>query len=487
MAKISLALPPESEEREMRSSIESQGSARLLLTVSQAHRTLAYRQWWIQQFATWFTVLGLIAAEHGAPILKSGQLGTWFLIFLIGWVGRACVFIPFFRLRPEQIARSFWMKLLPLLSTIIFNSFWIWTTILFTGPMLSMRELLLCFGFLSINIAMTGMWPVSPATSLLHYFMLWSSLSINLYLNGSASFASLVVLNVSVIIILWLNIFVSINQVKDQLNRSDEMDALLKSQRESNEQLRLLKDLAHKSLETRSEFFSAASHDFRQRLHAAKLWVLSAMAAAEGADEAKWPLTRLGQEIDALQGYINHVLDFARIESLDAGVQLDSTNVQALFQKLDLQFEQTNMEKGTNLRFRRSRITLNSDFSMLLRILENLVSNALKFTRGGVLVCARRRGEFLAIEVWDQGPGIKPEAHQRIFDAFYQETDGGSVAGNGVGLGLAIVKRFANRLGYQVEIQSAIGKGTVFRVLIPAEAIVKKPLAQAELQAAGTS
>lgn len=486
MAKISMALPSGPEEREMRSTIESQGSARLLLTVSLAHRNLAYRQWWIQQFATWFTVLGLIAAEQGAPILKSGQLGTWFLVFLISWVARICIFVPFFRLPPERVSESFWMKLLPLLSAIISNIFWVWTTILFTGPTLSMRELLLCFGFLSISISMTGMWPVSPATSLLHYLMLWSSLSVNLYLNGSASFASLVVLNVSVIIILWLNIFVSVNQVKDQLNRSDEMDALLKSQRESNEQLRLLKDLAHKSLETRSEFFSAASHDFRQRLHAAKLWVLSAMAAAEGADEAKWPLTRLGQEIDALQGYINHVLDFARIESLDAGVQLDSTNVQALFQKLDLQFEQTNMEKGTNLRFRRSRITLNSDFSMLLRILENLVSNALKFTRGGVLVCARRRGEFLAIEVWDQGPGIKPEAHQRIFDAFYQETEDRSAAGNGVGLGLAIVKRFANRLGYQVEVKSAIGKGTVFRVLIPAEAIVRKLSAQPELQTAGT-
>jgi signal transduction histidine kinase len=144
------------------------------------------------------------------------------------------------------------------------------------------------------------------------------------------------------------------------------------------------------------------------------------------------------------------------------------------------------VDKGTNLRFRRSRITLNSDFSMLLRILENLVSNALKFTRGGVLVCARRRGQFLAIEVWDQGPGIKPEAHQRIFDAFYQETEDGSAAGNGVGLGLAIVKRFANRLGYQVEVRSALGKGTVFRVLVPAEAIVRKPSAQPELQTVGT-
>ena len=174
MAKISMALPSGPEEREMRSTIESQGSARLLLTVSLAHRNLAYRQWWIQQFATWFTVLGLIAAEQGAPILKSGQLGTWFLVFLISWVARICIFVPFFRLPPERVSESFWMKLLPLLSAIISNIFWVWTTILFTGPTLSMRELLLCFGFLSISISMTGMWPVSPATSLLHYLMLWS-------------------------------------------------------------------------------------------------------------------------------------------------------------------------------------------------------------------------------------------------------------------------------------------------------------------------
>jgi signal transduction histidine kinase len=217
-------------------------------------------------------------------------------------------------------------------------------------------------------------------------------------------------------------------------------------------------------------FFSEASHDFRQQLHAAKLWVSSAKAATKDGGDAVRPLERLGQELNALQTYIDRVLDFARIEALDVGVQLERTSIQSLFQKLGLSFEGALARGERTLRFRRTSFVVRTDASMLLRILENLVSNALKYTRGSVLVCARRRGTCLALQVWDQGPGIKADAQRRIFEAFHREDDPDDERSHkGSGLGLAIVKRFTDRLGYTVEVRSELGRGACFTVLIPIE------------------
>jgi signal transduction histidine kinase len=92
----------------------------------------------------------------------------------------------------------------------------------------------------------------------------------------------------------------------------------------------------------------------------------------------------------------------------------------------------------------------------------------LKFTRKGVLVAARKRGDDILIEVWDQGPGISPSLRPKIFDAFQQDATAGLGRERGVGLGLAVVKRFADRLNYIVSVDSRAGRGSVFRVRIPA-------------------
>jgi len=116
---------------------------------------------------------------------------------------------------------------------------------------------------------------------------------------------------------------------------------------------------------------------------------------------------------------------------------------------------------------------VSTDASMLLRILENLVSNALKYTRESVLICARQRGPCLELQVWDQGPGIQADAHQRIFEAFHREEgpDEEGRSRKGSGLGLAIVKRFADRLGYAVQVRSVLGRGSCFSVLIPIQCV----------------
>ncbi|WP_143684455.1 sensor histidine kinase KdpD [Variovorax sp. KK3] len=435
---------------------------RLLLTVSPAHKHLAMRAFAIQQVVNWTTVLGLIAVHRFYPIMTPASLWQWVGVFLASWVLRMGMVAPLQRLPPSAVQKSALLKSLPLASGLVGCTFWIWTTQLFVGPELSLRELMLFIGFLGISISMTGMWPVTPVTSMSYYLLLWSGISYAFWVNKTATAPALMAVNASVTAIIWLNVLVSIRQVDAQLARGQALAELERS----NQELEALKNAAWNTLQTRSVFFSEASHDFRQQLHAAKLWVSSAMSASKGDADAARPLERLGQELNALQKYIDKVLDFARIEALDTKAQPERTTIQSMFQSLDLTFENASIEDGAILRFRRTSVVIRTDPSMLLRILENLVSNAMKFTRGGVLVCARRRSSFMALQVWDQGPGIRADAHQRIFEAFHREDESGS-ARKGSGLGLAIVKRFADRLGYAIEVRSVLGKGSCFTLLVP--------------------
>ena len=109
-----------------------------------------------------------------------------------------------------------------------------------------------------------------------------------------------------------------------------------------------------------------------------------------------------------------------------------------------------------------------SDPVLVERILRNLVSNALRYTRaGGVLVGARRRGKEMSIEVWDTGIGIPPEQQDRVFEEFYQLANPERNSKKGLGLGLSIVKRLVNLLGAHIDLRSIPGRGSVFKVRLP--------------------
>jgi CheY-like chemotaxis protein len=105
-----------------------------------------------------------------------------------------------------------------------------------------------------------------------------------------------------------------------------------------------------------------------------------------------------------------------------------------------------------------------------------LISNAIRYTqRGGIVVGCRKRGAWVRIEVWDTGPGIPADQHQKIFGEFYRASE--TRQGTGLGLGLAIVDRLGNLLGHRVELASRVGRGSRFAVLVPcvqpSEQIVK--------------
>ncbi len=117
-----------------------------------------------------------------------------------------------------------------------------------------------------------------------------------------------------------------------------------------------------------------------------------------------------------------------------------------------------------------STLTVNTDRNLLRRLIQNLVSNAIKYTRTGrILVGVRRRGELAEIQVFDTGIGIPIDKLNSVFQEFTRLEEGAREA-EGLGLGLSIVDRIARVLKLELQIDSGRGKGTRFSVILPVTA-----------------
>lgn len=217
----------------------------------------------------------------------------------------------------------------------------------------------------------------------------------------------------------------------------------------------------------KARFLAAASHDLRQPLHALNLLVEQLRAEADPSERSR-VLDRIGAAVAAMNELFDALLDMSR---LDAGVLVPDLSVfpvQRLFERVETTFAGAAHEKGLKLRLIASEAWAFSDFVLLERILLNLVSNAVRYTRsGGVLIGCRRRGNRLALEVWDTGPGIAPEQRSEVFREFLQLEDSVRQSTGGLGLGLAIVDRLCRLLDHPLELASVLGRGSRFRILVP--------------------
>lgn len=220
----------------------------------------------------------------------------------------------------------------------------------------------------------------------------------------------------------------------------------------------------------KTRFIAAASHDLLQPLHAARLFTAAMIDRAPGNE--------LGAKIDASLGAVESLLDaLLDISKLDAGAFKPEKRpfaLQPMFDSLATAFAPVAARRDVDLVIVRTRAFVDTDPAFLRRILQNLLSNALRY--GGaegrpqrVLLGCRREGEFLRLEVKDNGPGIAADKQAIIFDEFVrlQPEDDRPREERGLGLGLAIVDRIARMLELPVRISSAPGKGSTFSVLVP--------------------
>ncbi|HEX7435521.1 MAG TPA: ATP-binding protein, partial [Caldimonas sp.] len=220
----------------------------------------------------------------------------------------------------------------------------------------------------------------------------------------------------------------------------------------------------------KTQFFTAASHDLRQPLHAMGLFAEALRARAHDPEVAQL-VNSINESVDALEGLFSELLDITRIDSGGVEVTPENFELADIFRKVRLHFEPAAFEKGLALRIRGGKHVALADPLLVERIVRNLVSNAIRYTRdGSVLLSCRRRGDRLLLQVWDTGPGIRAEECARIFEEFYQVPGAPAVAveqKKGLGLGLAIVKRLCALMVAPLDLRSEEGRGSVFTVELP--------------------
>lgn len=247
--------------------------------------------------------------------------------------------------------------------------------------------------------------------------------------------------------------------------------ALLLAVRVRNEdlvkQLRSQIEAVARANQEMSRFVASAAHDLRQPLHALGMFCATLEQRLMNAPEK--PLVRnMMKAIESLEESFGAILDISR---LDAGtVQQASQDfpIRDVFRRLYQRFGGEAESRGLALRFRATRRVVLTDPLLLERVLANLVQNALRYTRdGGVLVAARRHSHAIALEVWDTGFGIPEDKKEIIFREFYQIDNPERDRARGLGMGLAIVRRLCTLLDLRLELRLTLGRGTVFRVIVP--------------------
>ncbi|XHE55758.1 ATP-binding protein [Phaeobacter sp. BS34] len=226
---------------------------------------------------------------------------------------------------------------------------------------------------------------------------------------------------------------------------------------------------AERANASKSRFVAAASHDLLQPLSAAKLFVAALKSELPDASPQN-TLHKAANALDSVETLVSALLDISRLDSGRAEVHVASVDLDDLLGQLQDEMRPMADAKGLILRLRPSRTRVLSDVTYLRRIMQNLISNALRYTdQGGVLIGIRRRRASVRVEVWDTGPGIADEDRNRIF-AEFQRLNATASAANGMGLGLAIVERACALLGHPLTLRSEVGRGTVFAIDLPRDA-----------------
>jgi Na+/proline symporter/signal transduction histidine kinase/ActR/RegA family two-component response regulator len=217
---------------------------------------------------------------------------------------------------------------------------------------------------------------------------------------------------------------------------------------------------------SKTRFVAAASHDILQPLNAARLYVTSLLERQPGSDDSKL-VANIDASLEAVEEIFGALLEISRLDTGAMKPELVDFRIEELLQRLDVEFKPLAREKGLDLAFMPCSLAVRSDRRLLGRLLQNLISNAIKYTPDGrVIVGCRRRGAQVRIDVYDTGIGIPQTKQRAVFKEFHRLDQGARVA-RGVGLGLSIVERIARVLDHDVTIESRVGSGSRFSVLVP--------------------
>ncbi|WP_170429890.1 hybrid sensor histidine kinase/response regulator [Ruegeria arenilitoris] len=223
---------------------------------------------------------------------------------------------------------------------------------------------------------------------------------------------------------------------------------------------------AERANASKSRFVAAASHDLLQPLSAAKLYVASLDCDLQRS-ELRERVSKVSNALVSVEQILAALLDISKLDSGLASVDVSSINLRDMLTQLNDELEPLARKKGLEFRLVNCDEWVESDASYLRRILQNLASNAIRYTDDGkVLVGVRRGSGSVRIEVWDTGPGIPEDQQEKVFFEFHRLNATANPT-EGMGLGLAIVERACRLLQHPLHLSSHVGRGTCFSVELP--------------------
>jgi len=228
---------------------------------------------------------------------------------------------------------------------------------------------------------------------------------------------------------------------------------------------------AYKLSRMKTDFVANISHELRTPLTGVRLFAETLRAGrAEGPEEVRQCVAMLSTEADRLSRMVEKLLDWSRLEAGRTSLELERTEVPALLDRIGQAYRAQQLPASYQTELDPQLPPVNVDRDAMAQVVLNLLHNAVKYTGEDkrIRVRARRAGRNVAIEVEDNGPGVRPHERKRIFERFYRADDLLSRQTVGTGLGLAIAKKIVELHGGRIELDSRVGQGSTFRVLLPA-------------------
>ncbi len=398
-------------------------------------------------------------------------LGGWAFVFAVVLAARGWTVWSYRRAQPTDDAASvYWLRAWNL-GTLSSGALWGAAGWLFYGhgePLHQLAMVLVIYAFCVGSTPLLG-WQRSIFFAYIGLSLVPTIARVILVGGpGMVGLAAVAVLILAMTVRLGRNYRDSFGELVELKARAQRLAEQLRAETAVAEGARREAELANRA---KTQFFAAASHDLRQPLHALGLFA-EALRQKSRDDETTQLINSIYSSVDALDGLFAELMDITKIDT--GGVEPRPTDFQLdeVFRKIKLHFEPIAFEKGLLLHVRGGHRHAYADPVLVERIVRNLVSNAIRYTTdGGVLVCARTRGNRLLLQVWDTGVGIKEADRERVFDEFVQLHDAGTTPEphqrKGLGLGLAIVRRLAALMNAPLGLRSSAGKGTVFTLEVP--------------------
>ncbi|WP_372926637.1 NahK/ErcS family hybrid sensor histidine kinase/response regulator [Marinobacter sp.] len=235
-----------------------------------------------------------------------------------------------------------------------------------------------------------------------------------------------------------------------------------------NEQMLKAKSVAEQANQSKTRFLASASHDLLQPLNAARLFT-SALAGKARDPEMTELVDHIDSSLGAAEEIISTLLDISKLDAGALEPDIGVFPVNDIMRHLATDFSAIAKDQGLDLHVVPSSAWVRSDSKLLRRVIQNFLSNAIRYTPSGkILLGCRRLKGYIRIEVWDTGPGIPDDQLAHIFEEFRRFQQGRDK--KGLGLGLAIVDRICGMLNHPVNVQSVQGLGSVFSITVPVAA-----------------